>query len=193
MDDIYFGFEMTLLTLLVARISLLKFREHWSFDSNEIELFFLICFVNQVWGYFNDDNVYFLHFFHCVAPVVLTLSILKSNVKLIFRFSLLLLVSLNLYFHNLYLIIFSYLFCFVLLVNRAVRFSLKSKNYREVVPLYIAILCLLLLTNLIYLLGFVKMDWTHSQLIHYFSFTIKFVYLSTIILGHVYLRRFIVN
>jgi len=128
MDDIYFGFEMTLLTLLVARISLLKFREHWSFDSNEIELFFLICFVNQVWGYFNDDNVYFLHFFHCVAPVVLTLSILKRNVKLIFRFSLLLLVSLNLYCHNLYLIIFSYLFCFMLLVKRAVGFSLKSKK-----------------------------------------------------------------
>jgi len=195
MNKIYHYFGFLLLILLVIRtlyyVSVKN--ETVSLGFKEVLLFFVLCLFNDIRGNLNPKSEYFFYFIHCAFPVVLPLSILNRNFKPLFILFVAVIVFLNLQIRDYRIIVITYLLCLIVLSNRIVALALLSKKYRQILPIYIAILFLIVLTNLTYLLGFVKMDWTHSQLIHYFSFTIKFVYISTIILGHVYLRRFIVN
>jgi hypothetical protein len=195
MNDLYHLIESLLLVLLLFRTFYQVTPNSKRFNQSFVEIlyFFVICLINHIWGYINPSSEYFFYFVHCAFPVVLPLSILNRNFKPLFLLFLAVIVFLNLQIRDYRIIVITYLLCLIVLSNRIVAFALLSKKYRQILPIYIAILFLIVLTNLTYLLGYFKMDWTHSQLIHYFSFIIKFVYLSTIILGHVYLRRFIVN
>jgi hypothetical protein len=195
MNNLYHLIEFLLLVCLILRIIYYVTCKSMSFHLGFIELlyYFVICFINYVWGYCNLRSEYLFYFVHCTLPVVLPLSILNNTIKTRVLFGLLIVVFLNLLFRDVRIIVITYLVCLIVLSNRIVAFALLSKKYRQILPIYIAILFLIVLTNLTYLLGYFKMDWAHSQLINYFSGTIKFVYLSTIILGHVYLRRFIFN
>jgi len=141
----------------------------------------------------NIGHEYLYNFFHCSFAIILPLSVIWKRTGIEKYIVLILLVALNLYFVNLYFIVISNLLMFVYMANRIVGFTLKSSYFREKVPVYLSILIFLIFTQLIYLISHIKMDWKNSQLVDYFLFATQFIYLSTFIIGHVYLRRFIVN
>lgn len=86
-----------------------------------------------------------------------------------------------------------YFVVLLLMVFRIYKFTLKSHVFREKIPVYISILAALIIAQFIYLMNEIQVDWHASKLVDYFLYLTQVVYLSTIILGHVYLRRFIVN
>ncbi len=193
MGGVYNILVLILLTLLSARIVITKFRQKGISSLGHLELFFFICLANQIWGAIDYKNVYFFYFFHCAMPIVLSLSIVSEKVKYGYLFFQFLLVLLNLYFHDVIFIVSTYFITMFLVMRQLVYFALNSKRNREKVPLYSAILGVIFLTQLIYLMNSAKVDWHGAQLVACFLYLTQFVYLSTIILGHVYLRRFIVN
>ena len=193
MFGIYYILELSLLTLLSVRIILLKFQKNLISATNHFELFFFVCTINQIWGNIDYKNVYFYYFFHCTMPLVLSLSILSDKINYRYMFLLLLLVLLSLYCQNVKFNIAIYLLSILLVMHRLIFCALNSKKNRDKVPLYIAVWCVLFLSNLIFLMNHTKVDWHESKFVDYFLYVTQFVYLSTIILGHVYLRRFIVN
>jgi hypothetical protein len=149
--------------------------------------------VNNIWFQLNILDTHFNNFFHCSFAIVLPLSVIWKRASIEKYIILILLVALNLYYINLYFIVISNLLLFVFMAHRIVDFTLKSRYFREKVPVYISILIFLIFTQLIYLISHIKLDWKNSQLVDYFLFATQFIYLTTFIIGHVYLRRFIVG
>ncbi len=195
MNDLYHLIEFLLLVLLLFRTLYQVILKRKRFNQGFVEIlyFFVICLMNHAWGYINPSSKYFFCFVHCAFPVVLPLVILNRNFKPWFLFCLIILVCLNLLISDVAVIVVTYMVALTVTTNRMFGFVLRSKNYRQNLPIYFAMLMVLAFTNFNYLLGYAKMDWSHSQFINYFSFIFKFVYFSTILLGHVFLRRFIVD
>jgi len=195
MNDLYHLIEFLLLVLLFFRILYQVILKSKRFNQGFVEIlyFFVICLINHSWGYINPSSEYFFYFVHCAFPVVLPLSILNRSFKPRFIFCLIILVCLNLLIRDVVVIVVTYMIALTVIANRMCGFVLRSKNHRKNLTIYFALLMLLVCTNFTYLLGYAKMDWSHSQFINYFSFIFKFVYFSTILLGHVFLRRFIVD
>lgn len=192
---LYVLIELLLLLSYCVRLVLFKINYQSFFDSTfvDVSCFFLICLVNNIWFQLDSASTYFYNFFHCSFAIVLPLSIIWKRPGIEKYIVLILLVALNLYFVNLYFIVISNLLLFVYMANRIVGFTLKSSYFREKVPVYLSILIFLIFTQLIYLISHIKMDWKNSQLVDYFLFATQIIYLTTFIIGHVYLRRFIVN
>ena len=156
MNNLYHLIEFLLLVCLILRIIYYVTCKSMSFHLGFIELlyYFVICFINYVWGYCNLRSEYLFYFVHCTLPVVLPLSILNNTIKTRVLFGLLIVVFLNLLFRDVRIIVITYLVCLIVLSNRIVAFALLSKKYRQILPIYIAILFLIVLSNLTYLLGY---------------------------------------
>lgn len=90
-------------------------------------------------------------------------------------------------------IVFSYQCAFILIALKMKQLSMKSKNERNKIPVYFIMLIVLIVTQLIYLMGYFKLNWYESHLVSYFLFSVNFIYLFSIAIGHVYLRRFIID
>lgn len=195
MVDWYDFTEFILLLSYFVRLIYCRVKLTLLFDTRFIEapVFFLIILLNNIWSKLNIGHEYLYNFFHCSFAIVLPLSVIWKRTGIEKYIVLILLVTLNLYFVNLYFIVISNLLLFVYMANRIVGFTLKSSYFREKVPVYLSILIFLIFTQLIYLISHIKMDWKNSQLVDYFLFATQFIYLTTFIIGHVYLRRFIVN
>jgi hypothetical protein len=195
MVDYYDLIELLLLMALFLRIGFYKWKYNTDFDFKFVDVLFFsfICLIGSIWLMLNIGHEYLYNFFHCSFAIVLPLSIIWKRPGIEKYIVLILLVALNLYFVNLYFIVISNLLLFVYMANRIVGFTLKSSYFREKVPVYLSILIFLIFTQLIYLISHMKMDWKNSQLVDYFLFATQFIYLTTFIIGHVYLRRFIVN
>jgi hypothetical protein len=193
--SLYVSIELLLLFSYFARLFFLKINNQSFFDSRfaDVSCFFLICLVNNIWFQLNILDTHFNNFFHCSFAIVLPLSVIWKRASIEKYIILILLVALNLYYINLYFIVISNLLLFVFMAHRIVDFTLKSRYFREKVPVYISILIFLIFTQLIYLVSHIKLDWKNSQLVDYFLFATQFIYLTTFIIGHVYLRRFIVG
>jgi hypothetical protein len=192
---LYVLIELLLLLSYFVRLILFKINYQSFFDSTfvDVSYFFLICLVNNIWFQLDIASTYFYNFFHCSFAITLPLSIIWKKAGLEKPILLIFLVALNLYFENLYFIVVSNLLLFVFLAHRIVSFTLKSRYFREKVPVYGPILFFLIFTQLIYLISHVKLDWKNSQILGYFLFAAQFIYLTTFIMGHVYLRRFIID
>jgi hypothetical protein len=195
MTDFYFWLELVLLFIIHIRIVNYKYNHRKQFDPRFKDVFYFscICFINVIWVFLNIGHEYLYNYFHCSFAIVLPLSVIWKRTGIEKYIVLILMVALNLYFVNLYFIVISNLLLFVYMANRIVGFTLKSSYFREKVPVYLSILIFLIFTQLIYLISHIKMDWKNSQLVDYFLFATQFIYLTTFIIGHVYLRRFIVN
>ncbi|MEY2792291.1 MAG: hypothetical protein RJA76_283 [Bacteroidota bacterium] len=192
---LYVFIELLLLVSYFIRLIVYKISHRSFFDLkfSDVSFFFLICLLNDFWFQLNIASAYVYNFFHCSFAIVLPLSVIWKRTGIEKYILLILMVALNLYFVNLYFIVISNLLLFVYMANRIVGFTLKSSYFREKVPVYLSILIFLIFTQLIYLISHMKMDWKNSQLVDYFLFATQFIYLTTFIIGHVYLRRFIVN
>jgi hypothetical protein len=192
---LYVLIELLLLVSFFIRLIVYKINHRSFFDSTfvDVSYFFLICLVNNIWLQLDIASTYFYNFFHCSFAIVLPLSIIWKKAGIEKSIFLIFLVALNLYFMNLVFIVVSNLLLFVFLAHRIVSFTLKSRYFRKKVPVYVSIMFFLIFTQLIYLISHVKLDWKNSQLVGYFLFAAQFIYLTTFIIGHVYLRRFIVD
>jgi len=191
----YLHTEVVLLFCYVIRISWVWFSRAGNLDSSFVEVYtlYLICLANDALVYMDACSIILINFLHCAFPVFLIAMIYFKNLRWwSFVFSLILFLFI-LYFHDARIIVTTYLLLFIVFSRRIYQFSISSKRYREKVPVYCSILILLVITHLIFLMNNTKVDWHESKFVDYFLYVTQFVYLSTIILGHVYLRRFIVN
>lgn len=195
MTDYYFWLELFLLFVILLRVIYYKFshRQHFDKRFKDVLYFNLICLLNVIWVFLNIGHEYLDNFFHCSFAIVMPLSIIWKKAGCEKPILLILLVALNLYFMNLFFIVVSNLLLFVFLAHRIVSFTLKSRYFRKKVPVYISIFIFLIFTQLIYLISHIKLDWKNSQLVDFFLFATQFIYLTTFIIGHVYLRRFIID
>ena len=195
MVDYYDIIELLLLSSLFVRIGLYKWSCKSDFDFKFIDVLFfsIICLVGSVWLRLNIGHEYLYNFFHCSFAIVLPLSVIWKRAVIEKYTIAMLLVALNLYFMNLYFIIISNLLLFIFMAHRIVSFTLKPRYFREKIPVYVSILVFLIFTQLIFLISHIKLEWKNSQLVGYFLFVTQFIYLTTFIIGHVYLRRFIVD
>jgi hypothetical protein len=195
MIDLYDSTELLLLSSFFVRLGFYKLKSQRDFDLKFLDMiiFFLICLIANLWIQLNIVREYVYNFFHCSFAITLPLSIIWKKAGLEKPILLIFLVALNLYFENSYFIVVSNLLLFVFLAHRIVSFTLKSRYFREKVPVYISILIFLIFTQLIYLISHIKLDWKNSQLVDFFLFATQFIYLTTFIIGHVYLRRFIID
>jgi hypothetical protein len=195
MIDLYDSTELLLLSSFFVRLGFYKLKSQRDFDLKFLDMiiFFLICLIANLWIQLNIVREYVYNFFHCSFAIALPISIIWKKAGLEKPILLIFVVALNLYFENLYFIVASNLLLFVFLAHRIVGFTLKSRYFREKVPVYVSILIFLIFTQLIYLISHIKLDWKNSQLVDYFLFATQFIYLTTFIIGHVYLRRFIID
>ena len=187
--------ELLLLLSYFGRLIYCKMKLTLSVDTRFIEVpaFFLILLLNNIWSKLNIGHEYLYNFFHCSFAIVLPLSVIWKRAVIEKYIIAMLLVALNLYFMNLYFIIISNLLLFIFMAHRIVSFTLKPRYFREKIPVYVSILVFLMFTQLIFLISHIKLEWKNSQLVGYFLFVTQFIYLTTFIIGHVYLRRFIVD
>ncbi len=195
MNNIYYLVEVTLILLWFVRVLFWKICSKKYFDCNYIEifLFYFIWLINCFWAIADIWRHYLYYFVHLAFPIVLSLPILAKISRITLLSLLFFLMFLSLYFSKLTIIVILNLSCVSIILTRIVEFSLKSRNYRQRVPVYVAVLAVLIVTQLIFLTSYVKVNWYDSLFVDYFLYFTQFVYLSTIIIGHVYLRRFIVN
>lgn len=195
MIDWYDFIELLFLLLYFGRLVYSKMKLTSSVDARfiEVPVFFVILLLNNIWSKLNIGHEYLYNFFHCSFAIVLPLSVIWKRAVIEKYIMAILLVALNLHFMNLYFIIISNLFLFIFMAHRIVSFTLKPRYFREKIPVYVSILVFLIFTQLIYLISHVKLDWKNSQLVGYFLFVTQLIYLTTFIIGHVYLRRFIVD
>jgi hypothetical protein len=191
----YFWLELFLLFVLHLRVITYSYchRQHFDERFKDVLCFYFICFLNVIWVLLDIEHEYLYNFFHCSFAIVLPLSVIWKRAGIEKYIIWILLVALNLYFMNLYFIVISNLLLFVFMANRIVSFTLKSRYFREKVLVYVSILIFLIFTQLIYLISHIRLDWKNSQLVDYFLFVTYFIYLTTFIISHVYLRRFIVD
>jgi hypothetical protein len=195
MNHLYFFIEFTLLSLYPIRFFWYKYslRKHWNRRFYDILFYYLIFFTNACAGTFKICQNIFFNYLHCSLPVVLSVIIVRQRISVLTLLILVSFVYLNLAIVQFEFIVTTYLILILLIVNKAYRFSLMSKYYRSTLSVYGSIICSIIITQLIFLTSYVKVNWYDSLFVDYFLYLTQFVYLSTIIIGHVYLRRFIVN
>jgi hypothetical protein len=195
MRNLYHCFEFSLILLILFRIfwEVNRNDKHFDFRFLEVFLYYLIIFLNYVFFWLKLDNRFAFYFVHCCFPVALSAVVVKKHVDVSFFLFLGVLIILNNLLLNYGFIILSYLFLFFIMSNRIYKFSMMSKNFREKIPVYVSILAVLIISHLIFLMSIVKVDWHASRPLDYFLFLTQFIFLSSIIIGHVHLRRFIVD
>jgi hypothetical protein len=195
MKNVYYIVELTLILFWFGRILLWKIIGNKFFNFNHIEifLFYLIWLINCIWAFTGIWRHHLFYFVHSAFPIVLSFPIIikcRTNFSLCL---LIFLILLSLYFTNFIVILILNVACISVILNRIVEFSLKSRNLRQRVPLYVSVLAVLIITQLVFLANYVKVNWYDSRLVDYFLFLTQFVCLTSILISHVYLRRFIVN
>lgn len=195
MKNLYIYIEFSLVLLIFIRVfwEVNRNDKHFDFRFLEVFLFYVIIFLNDVFICLKLDNRFAFYFIHCSFPVALSAVVLKKHFNVSFFMFLGVLVILNNLLLNYGFIILSYLFLFFIMSNRIYKFSMMSKNFREKIPVYVSILAVLIISHLIFLMSIVKVDWHASRPLDYFLFLTQFIFLSSIIIGHVHLRRFIVD
>ncbi len=191
---IYHLLEIIILTSFFLRI--LYFLLHGlKLNRNSIEIFYFysIWLINDLLAFCYFGNQFAFYFVHCTFPIAIFCSLVFRN-KLFIQISLItVLVYFNYTFMNKYLIVITYLSALIFLLYKILTFLSKSRNERLKIPIYLSILVSIVFTQLIFLFGFGQLNWVNSVYIEYFLYTMRIIYFITLVLGHVYLRRFIIN
>lgn len=191
---IYHILEIILLVSFFIRIFyFLSFGQKFNRNNNDIFYFYAIWLINDLIAFFHFGNPIAFFFVHCSFPIAILISDVFKKNSILQTIVICISVYFNILFRNKYIIISTYILTFIFLLSK-ILFSLKKpKSERIKVDVYVCVLISLVFTHLIFLFGFGNFDWSKSVYVDYFLFTMRFIYLLTLTMGHVYLRRFIIN
>jgi hypothetical protein len=192
MTKIYQYLEFTLLTLLLIRFIVAYFRG-FEFDIRliEIPLFYFIWYSQCIITWIIPNTLFAFNFVHCTFPIVLSGVMLVKKQSLNSYVYILLVVILNIYFHNRRVIEITYILTYALVLIRMHRLNFLNKKSRELIPIYGVMLAVLIITHLIYMFGYVKINWSGSHYVNYFFYLVIITYLTSLSLIHVQFRRFL--
>jgi hypothetical protein len=201
MRELYPFIELSMLTLYVIRLGWHKIILKNRLDRRFIEVygFYVIMFFNALFftlDLFNKNWIYSnyaFNFIHCSLPIVLPFTMLHGKFTVPFFLFVVLLVILNIYFNNFGFIVLTYLILIVWLGFRIYKFSLMSQVYRSKVFVYLAMILMLIITQIIYICSNAKVNWYQSSLVDYLLYVTQFTILFVNIIGHISLRRFVIQ
>lgn len=194
MSKFYLWLEFALVLLLEVRF-LCFFVKHKKINSIKFEFFgfYSVFLINGLLSYFLFGNNFAFYFPHCAFPLVLIWGLLFKNKSLLFYLSFVLILSFNVILKNQMLISISYLISFSLILFKIYKLLKQSRRQRRKIIVYAMILITLIFSHLILLLGGAGLNWVESRLVDYFVVLLKLIFLTTILLGHVHFRRFIID
>ena len=194
MIKVYQYLEFILLTLLFLRFIVAFFRR-FEFEIRfiEIPLFYFIWYSHSIITWIIPNTSFAFYFVHCTFPIVIPGAILFKNQRLITYISVFIVMILNMYFHNRQIIEFTYVLTYLLVLMRMHRLNSLNKKSRELIPIYGVMLAVLIFTHLIYMFGYVKVNWSGSHYVNYFFYLVIITYLTSLSLIHVQFRRFLTH
>jgi len=194
MIKVYQFLEFILLTLLFLRFIVAFFRRfEFEIRFMEIPLFYFIWYSHSIITWIIPNTSFAFYFVHCTFPIVIPGAILFKNQRLITYISVFIVMILNMYFHNRQVIEFTYVLTYLLVLMRMHRLNSLNKKSRELIPIYGVMLAVLIFTHLIYMFGYVKVNWSGSHYVNYFSYLVILTYLTSLSLIHVQFRRFLTH
>ena len=194
MIKVYQYLEFILLTLLFLRFIVAFFRR-FEFEIRfiEIPLFYFIWYSHSIITWIIPNTSFAFYFVHCTFPIVISGAILIKNQRLITYIYVFIVMILNMYFHNRQVIEFTYILTYLLVLIRMHRLNSLNKKSRELIPIYGVMLAVLIFTHLIYMFGYVKVNWSGSHYVNYFFYLVIITYLTSLSLIHVQFRRFLTH
>jgi hypothetical protein len=194
MAKIYQYLEFILLTFLFVRFVVAFFRKlQIDYRFAEVPLFYFIWYSHCILVWIIPKSSIAFHFVHCTFPIVISGAILFKNQRLITYISVFIVMILNTYFHNRQVIEFTYVLTYLLVLMRMHRLNSLNKKSRELIPIYGVMLAVLIFTHLIYMFGYVKVNWSGSHYVNYFFYLVIITYLTSLSLIHVQFRRFLTH
>ncbi len=194
MIKVYQFLEFILLTLLFLRFIVAFFRRfEFEIRFMEIPLFYFIWYSHSIITWIIPNTSFAFYFVHCTFPIVIPGAILFKNQRLITYISVFIVMILNMYFHNRQVIEFTYVLTYLLVLMRMHRLNSLNKKSRELIPIYGVMLAVLIFTHLIYMFGYVKVNWSGSHYVNYFLYLVILTYLTSLSLIHVQFRRFLTH
>jgi hypothetical protein len=192
MTKIYQYIEFILLAILLVRI-VLAYSKGLRIDPKYIDilLFYSIWYTNNILTWIIPNSTLTFYFVHCTFPIFISGVMLFKARPLLFYVLIIAAVCLNLYFHNRQLIDLTYLLTYFLILLRILRLHTISKRNRGLIPIFSLMLAVLVLTHLVFMFGYLKVNWSESIYISYFIFLLILTYISSLILSHAHFRRFL--
>jgi len=194
MSEIYQYIEFILLTFLFLRTCISVYYGSQINDKNiSIFLFYLVWYFHTILTWIVPNTILTFHFVHCTSPIAITGALISKTKNWKFYLFLLTIILINLTLKNRYIIVISYLFTYFFILLHINRLISSSNKNRGLVPAYGLMLSVLLMDNLIFFLGHMKVDWKDSLYIEYFINSIILIYLSSLSIIHVQFRRFLTH
>lgn len=192
MISVYQYIEFILLTILLVRIAIV-YRKGLRIDSKYVDilLFYFTWYIHSIITWLVPSTTLSFHFVHCTFPIVISGTILFKSRSLFYPLSIIILILINLYFHHRYLIDFTYLLTYLLILKRIYKLYSLSRKNRRFIPMYGVMLITLIVTHLIFLFGKVELDWNKSLYAAQFIYSTIIIYLVSLTLIHVQFRRFL--
>ncbi|CAI8155819.1 MAG: Uncharacterised protein [Flavobacteriales bacterium UBA4585] len=191
MIEVYKYIEFILLSVLALRI-LLSRRNGLRIDNKQIEIFwfYFIWYTHSILTLIIPNTTLTFYFVHCTFPIILPGAMLFKARPFLLCLSIVTILFISLYFPNRKFIDLTYLLTYALILIRIYRLNSLNKRSRGFIPVYSLMLAVLVLTHLVFMFGYVKVDWSESIYTNYFAFLLIMTYLSSLTLIHVQFRRY---
>lgn len=159
----------------------------------DVLFFYCIWLINDSLFFLGFKNKYMFNFVHSIFPVALTIpNILKK--QYVFQAAIIITtVAINLLLINKYLVTISYLVCYIFLLKKILNYSRKSSKFRIKIPMYVPVLLTVVFTHLIFIIGHGNHDWANSIYLPSFLWLFRIILITSLMIGHIYLRKFFFN
>jgi hypothetical protein len=193
MIGIYQYVEFILLTLFITRLLYIR-RKQLKFDGKFIDvlLFYFIWYTHSILTWIIPNTTFTFYFVHCTFPILLSGALLFKSwpFKYFIPLSLSLII---LYYRNHYFIDLSYIIVYIIILFRINQLYYLNRKNRDKISIYGAMLSVLIMTHLLFMFGYVNVDWSESIFIKHFLYLVIIIYLSSLILIHAQFRRFLTH
>ncbi len=194
MREIYQYFEFILLFFLLIRTCISVYKGAQIKDKYiPVFLFYATWYLHSVLTLIFGNTGLTFHFVHCTFPIAITGALISKNKNWKFYIIIITITLINIKLKNRYIIDISYLFTYFFILLQIHRLLSSSNKNRSIIPLYGMMLSVLIMTHLIFLFGYVKVDWSHSLYSKYFVNSIIIIYLTSLSIIHVQFRRFVTH
>ncbi len=193
--NVYHCFECVVLLVLVLRIFIYFARGlKLKYDNFDAFLYLFFVLINSIAHLFIKDILLLNSLYDSFLPATLFLFfIIRNKLNKSWILVSVLFFSIVIYnFNNNYINLFLYLCAMLFMLYRAVVLGSQSSNNLKISPLYVMFSIDLLFSILTMQLAYTSCNWQNSYLINYLGVFSLFIFSSTLILFHVYIRRFFV-
>ena len=194
MREIYQYIEFILLSFLFFRTCISIYKcSHIKDKYIPIFLFYTIWYIQSLLTWIVPNTTLTFYFVHCAFPIAITGALVSKNKNWKQYIFITTIILINFKLKNRYIIDISYLFTYFFILLQIHRLISSSNKNRSIIPVYGMMLSVLIMTHLIFLFGYVKVDWSHSLYSKYFVNSIIIIYLTSLSIIHVQFRRFVTH